>query len=121
MELHVVGRGFKCTEDVREYVEKRISPLLRKYLNHKESVVAHVRLGDTNGPKGGADKEVSVDIRFPKKHRIHLKDRGQHLFEAIDIVAKELENVLQRDKDKWTGNTRHPKKQYLAKVANEAE
>ena len=74
-----------------------------------------------NGPKGGADKRVSIDLRFPKKHRIHLQDQGERLFEAVDIVAKELENLLQKDKQKWKIGTRYPKKQYFAKVANRTE
>ena len=118
MELHIVTRGFGCTDSIREYVEKRISPPVAKYLHDKDDIVVHVRLEDSNHHKTGPNKQVSVDVRFPKKHRVHVSDQGEELYAVIYIVSKELENTLKRDKDKYLVGVRSPRKQLIAKMLN---
>lgn len=110
MELHIVGRGFKATDAIRGYVEKKISPVVSKFIADRSSVVVHVRLEDINGPKGGVDKRVSVDVRFPKKHHVRVTDDGEELYQTIDVVAKELENVLKKEKEKYLANNGRPEK-----------
>lgn len=96
MKLLLRGVHLSLSPRHKAYVQAHLhEPLLRIYRD--EAAEMDVHLADTNGPKGGEDKECRVTVRLPNQPSIHITERGENIFACIDITRDRLERILKRD------------------------
>ena len=81
------------------YIQKR----LKFALDRVSGVVRGIelRLIDTNGPRGGLDKQCSVLVGLKAGDPIHLETKEGDAYQAIDSIAHKLKQALSRRKRSW--------------------
>ena len=103
MKVNVRGVHLALTEAIKLHVQKHlVEPIERFYDSEAAELDVHLR--DTNGPKGGRDKECSVTVRLPHGQTIHITEVSDDLFKSVDLardrVEKSAKRLVERSQDK---------------------
>jgi putative sigma-54 modulation protein len=99
MKVLMRGVHLSLTESLRTYATEHLVEPLSRYLEDEASEI-EIALVDTNGPKGGVDKECRVTVRIPGMVAIHVTEADETLFQAIDAMRDRLRNTVQRAVEK---------------------
>jgi putative sigma-54 modulation protein len=95
MKVLLRGAHLSLTDGVKAYVQKHlVEPMERFYQD--EAAELDIHLGDSNGPKGGVDKECRVTVRLPGLPSVHVDEAAETIHQAIDAARDRLEKVLKR-------------------------
>ena len=83
MQVSVSGDRVEVTTDLREFIDRRLYFALGRFgpaINH-----VTVRVGDTNGPRGGVDKhcQIVVQLRAAGSTPIAVDDNDEDLRAAV--------------------------------------
>lgn len=92
MQIRVAGRHVEVTDDVREYVQCKVSKLPRFYdrIHEVEVVLDHESEQFT----------AEMIVRADRKHTFVASETGPDTFALIDMVTEKLERQLIRHKEK---------------------
>ncbi|UCC29033.1 MAG: ribosome-associated translation inhibitor RaiA [Phycisphaerales bacterium] len=92
MQIRVAGRHVEVTDDVREYVQNKVSKLPRFYdrIHEIEVVLDHESEQFT----------AEMIVRADRKHTFVARETGPDTFALIDMVTEKLERQLIRHKEK---------------------
>jgi ribosome-associated translation inhibitor RaiA len=77
---------FPLTAALLDHTELRLRFALTRTSDRIKRVV--VRLGDTNGPRGGADKFCRMQVYLKHAPPVLIEETGADLYAAIDRVAE---------------------------------
>jgi ribosomal subunit interface protein len=99
MKVLLRGVHLDLTAGLRAYVEEHLVSHIERYADDEASEI-DISLVDTNGPKGGVDKECRVTVRMPGLSSVHVTEAADSLFAAIDAVRDRLENAIKRTLDR---------------------
>ncbi|MBK5104140.1 MAG: HPF/RaiA family ribosome-associated protein [Burkholderiales bacterium] len=95
MRIEIKIRGFTLTAPLLEHTERRLRFALTRTSDRIKRVV--VRLGDHNGPRGGADKFCKIQVILEHPPSIFIEDAGVDLYAVIDRAAERAgRNVAKR-------------------------
>ncbi len=94
MKIEIQARRFTLTDGLRQHVVQRLESALQPYRLWVERV--EVRLGDVNGPRGGADKFCRVLMRLPLLPPLVIRDLGSDLYAVISSAADRAGTTLGR-------------------------
>jgi putative sigma-54 modulation protein len=101
MRFNIQSRGFPLTEPLIEHAERRLQFALTRATDRIKRVV--VRLGDSNGPRGGEDKFCRVQVVLAHAPPVLIEDAGADLFSVIDRVSeragRNVVRCLERQKE----------------------
>lgn len=108
MKVNVRGVHLALSDGLKQHVQKHlVEPIERFYDSEAAELEVHLR--DTNGPKGGRDKECSVTVRVPHGASIHVTEVSDDLYKSIDLVRDRVEKsakrLVERSQDKRHVNT----------------
>ncbi len=116
--IEIAGVQLSLTEDMKDYVERKIGKLDRYIAkNDRESVHADVRLHEDS--KGANKFSCEVVLHLPHE-TVTVKEATVNIFAAIDIVEAKLKNRLKKSKDKATDH-KADRKGALRKARNRAD
>jgi putative sigma-54 modulation protein len=115
MQVLVRGIHVNVDEGLRAFVELHLHRALDRIFP-QQAVQVEVHLVDTNGAKGGVDKEARVTLRVPGLPAIHVEEVSDDVRKAAVGAADRLERVAKRWLDK---HHHHAGGQTLADVAPE--
>jgi len=96
----------------RGHVTTRLSQALSRLPVHP--VAAHVRFSDVNGPKGGIDIRCTLLVELPRRPAIRVEREATTPRLAFDASYERLVRLLERSRERWQDERRHPKKYYAA-------
>ena len=96
----------------RAHVTARLSQALSRLPVHP--VAARVRFSDVNGPKGGNDIRCAVLVEMPRRPAIRVERQATTPRLAFDASYERLVRQLERSRERWQNERRHPKKYYVA-------
>lgn len=99
MKVLMRGIHLGLTDSLRDYMTQHLVDPIAKYID-SEAAEIDIALADTNGPKGGVDKECRVTVRMPGFSAIHINETAETLFAAIDSVRDRLVNTIKRTVEK---------------------
>ena len=85
MRIDIQGRGFSLTAPLLDHTQQRLRLALTRSGDRIRRVV--VRLGDTNGPRGGEDKFCKIQVVLDGAPPVLIEDAGADLYAAIDRAA----------------------------------
>lgn len=89
---------------VQNEIERRLGHALDRFEGNIEQV--HVRLEDLNGPRGGCDKQVRIDLTVRGARDLSIRQRAEDWHIAARLAAgrmgRTLERELSRRKDRQT-------------------
>jgi ribosomal subunit interface protein len=103
MKVILRGVHLTLTDAIKQHVQTHLVEHLKR-LHDSEAVELEIHLRDTNGTKGGLDKECSVTLRLPHGHPIHVTELSEDIYKSIDLARDRVENsakrLLERSHDK---------------------
>ena len=79
-----------------------------------ESLSTAVTFSDVNGPKGGNDICCALVVDLPHQPAIRVEGRGPTPTLAFDVGYDRLVRRLERSRERWRNQRRHPKKYFAA-------
>ena len=85
MRIDIQGRGFSLTAPLLDHTQQRLRFALTRSRDRIKRVV--VRLGDTNGPRGGEDKFCKIQVVLEHSPPVLIEDTGADLYAVIDRAA----------------------------------
>ena len=95
MKLQIQSVAFPLTAALLDHTERRLRFALTRSSDQITRVV--VRLGDTNGPRGGEDKFCRMRVYLKHAPPVLIEDAGANLYAVIDRVAERAgRNVVKR-------------------------
>ena len=95
MRIDIQGLGFALTAPLLDHTERRLRFALTRTSDRIKRVV--VRLGDTNGSRGGEDKFCRMQVFLHHAPPVIIEDVGTDLYAVIDRVAERIgRNVVKR-------------------------
>lgn len=94
MSMEIRSQGFRMSDALHHYTERRLGFALRKFAKDIGRVT--VRLSDLNGPRGGSDKRCQITAGVVPSQAISLQAVDADLYAAIDRAASRLERALAR-------------------------
>ena len=95
MNISIRSRDFEVTTAIDAFVREEIRLTLSRYADDITSI--DVFLKDTNGPKGGEDKQVLMHVDLRGRRPIVLQTTGQKFYAAVKISAKRAKRAVRRD------------------------
>ena len=106
MRIEIQGLGFPLTAPLLDHTERRLRFALIRTSDRIRRVV--VRLGDTNGPRGGADKFCRMQVYLEHAPPVLIEDTGADLYAVIDRVAERAGRNVAKRVDRLRENVRLP-------------
>lgn len=95
MKIEVRFRGLQASNALREHIARRARFQLSRFNGEIGSVV--VRIGDINGPKGGADKRCHVTVCGPSIGPVVIADVHADAYSATDMALERVARTLGRE------------------------
>ena len=94
MNITARAHDFELSEAIAGFAREQISAALNRF---SEGIVfVDVYMKDTNGPRGGADKQVLVRVRLRNRQLIATETTHEDLYAAIRRGAKRTKRVVRR-------------------------
>ncbi len=118
MRIDIQARGFPLTAPLLDHTERRLRFALTRTSNRITRVV--VRLGDTNGPRGGADKFCRMQVFLEHAPPVLIEDAGADLYAVIDRMAERAGRNVAKRVDRLHENVRLTKPEPLRSLPGEA-
>ena len=104
MRIDIQARGFPLTAPLLDHTERRLRFALTRTSDQIKRVV--VRLGDTNGPRGGEDKFCKIQVVLEHAPPVLIEDAGTDLYAVIDRVAERAGRNVAKRVDRLHENVR---------------
>ena len=96
MKVHIQGKQLKLTDGLKSYVMDRlVRPLSRFY--DDSAAELRVEFGDTNGPKGGEDKECHLTLHMPNARTLQIEESTSDCYASLDAASDRLIRVCKRE------------------------
>lgn len=106
MEFHLKYTNIEPAEDIKDYVQRRISPL-EKLLSGASAIHVWFEVGRlTRHHQEGKIWYAECQLQLPGKRNFRATATREDLFPAIDEVKDELERILRNSKEKHRKNLR---------------
>lgn len=86
MRIDIQGCGYPLTAALLDHTERRLRFALTRTSDRIKRVV--VRLGDTQGPRGGTDKFCRIRVVLANEPPVLIEDAGPDLYIVIDRVTE---------------------------------
>jgi len=98
MLIKIKGLNFPLTDALRNHAERRLRFALTCCNDHIQRII--VRLSDTNGPRGGADKRCHLQVVLTGLPDVVVEDTEADLYVAIDRASERAGRTLVRKIDR---------------------
>jgi ribosomal subunit interface protein len=105
MQFDIQARGFKLTRSIKTYVLRRLNDTLSRCDEAIHSV--RIRLSDINGPKGGADKRCTIEVRLNQLPPVVVEDIQSDLYAAVDQATVRTERSVAKKLQRKRNYRRH--------------
>lgn len=118
MRIEIQALGFPLAAALLEHTERRLSFALTRTSDRIKRVV--VRLGDTNGPRGGEDKFCKIQVVLEHAPPVLIEDTGADLYAVINRAAERAGRNVAKCVDRLRKNVRLAMPQQPSSPSGEA-
>ena len=94
MNITAKAHDFELSEAIAGFAHDQLSAALNRFSDG--IVFVDVYMKDTNGPRGGVDKQVLVRVRLRNRQLITTETTDENLYVAIRRGAKRTRRVVRR-------------------------
>jgi len=110
MQFSVSGDRVKVTTGLREFIDRRLHFALGRFGPAIDHV--SVRVGDINGPRGGADKHcrIVVKLRASGSNPIAIDDNDEDLYAAVAQASDRVGRTVARAVERRQGKRAHQRR-----------
>lgn len=102
MKITIYGKKIKLTEDLKEYVLKKIGGL-DKYLDN--TIESWVELDEDLSQRSGKKYRAEVQIKLPRRS-LRAVETTTDIHAAIDLVLPKLKKEIEKYKS-WRNEAKH--------------
>lgn len=118
MRIDIQARGFSLTAPLLDHTQRRLRFALTRTRDRIKRVV--VRLGDTNGPRGGEDKFCKIQVVLEHAPPVLIEDSGADLYAVIDRAAERAGRIVAKHVERLRENARLARPQPSASLPGDA-
>lgn len=94
MSIIIESKSIEVTEDLKTYIEDKISLILAKL---KDPTICRVILQDINAHRGGVDKEIRISVSTPDvRTPVFVSDVTEDFYKTVDVVVGKLNRALHK-------------------------
>ncbi len=104
MKFDVRFRSLQSSAALREFAQRRFLAHLKHVVRLIRRVT--IRVSDLNGPKGGADKSVSVTLEGQRLPQQRFEARHQDPYAAVDLALERASLAVVRAVERSRENRR---------------
>lgn len=97
MHLWIKGRNRLLNDDVRLFVEERLTSKLARYSKTIRSIALSIR--DVNGPRGGVDHIICIIVRLKSGGKIVVRQRASNPYSGVPVAIERAVRVLKRRRE----------------------
>ena len=94
MNISSRAQGFELSSAIDTFVRDEIRSSLERFT--EDVIAVDVFMKDTNGPKGGVDKQVVLRIQLRGRQQITLQTTREDLYAAVRISIKRAKRAVRR-------------------------
>jgi len=94
MKLTIRARHLALSPELRDHLQRRLDFALGRLATAIRAV--DVTLVDTNGPKGGADKQCRIHVRGPSLREIVIEHVGTDVLSTVSVAAERAGRAVAR-------------------------
>ncbi len=94
MNITSRAQGFELSSAIDTFVRDEIRAAFGRFA--EEIISVDVFMKDTNGPKGGVDKQVVMRVQLRGRQQITLQTTREDLYAAVRISIKRAKRALRR-------------------------
>ena len=95
MNITTTARDFEMSSAIDSFAREQLEAMLRPFSDAIISI--DVFMKDTNGPKGGIDKEVLIRVHLRNRQQLALQSTHENLYAAIKNGAKRIKRAVRRN------------------------
>ena len=95
MNITSRAQGFELSSAIDTFVRDEVRSALERFT--EEIVSVDVFMKDTNGPKGGVDKQVVMRVQMRGRQQITLQTTREDLYAAARISIKRAKRAVRRN------------------------
>ena len=94
MNITARAKDFDLSDAIASFTRDRLGAALERLSEHIVSI--DVFMKDTNGPKGGADKQILIRVQLRNRQLVALEATHENLYAAIRNGAKRTKRAVRR-------------------------
>lgn len=94
MNITVSSQDSEVTSAIDRFARAQVRAALQRF--DDDILAVDVFMKDSNGPKGGVDKQVLIRVRLRYRQVIALETEHENLFAAIKKGAKRTQRAVRR-------------------------
>jgi ribosome-associated translation inhibitor RaiA len=94
MHIDIQSRGFRLTQGLRDYTERRLRFAFGATQAGLERIA--IRLTDVNGPRGGEDKRCRIQVSIRGASAVSIEDTESDLYVAIERAVDRAGRTVAR-------------------------
>ena len=94
MRIQLESQGFDVTPPIRGHVHDQVAFNLSNFSAHVTGV--NVYLSDINGPRGGPDKRVVVDVNLGRLGGVTVEQTREDLYAAVRQACRQAGRAARR-------------------------
>ena len=95
MNITARAQGFDLSQAIDAFVREELRLALHRF--SEDVLTIDVFLKDTNGPKGGVDKQVLMRLRLRSGQLITMATTREDLYAAIKVNVKRSKRAVRRN------------------------
>ena len=95
MNITSRAQGFELSSAIDSFVRDEVRSALERF--SEDIVSVDVFMKDTNGPKGGVDKQVVMRVQLRGRQQIALQTTREDLYAAVRISIKRAKRSVRRN------------------------
>lgn len=94
MQIDIRFRGIVPTQSLRDHIHHEVHCHLSRFGEDVTEVI--VRVGDTNGPKGGVDRLCEITVKGPRVGSATREELSTDTRSAVDLAASRIAYAVGR-------------------------
>jgi putative sigma-54 modulation protein len=98
MQVRIHSHGIHADSELRRSIERRIDLSLGRFEPRIHEV--RVWLSDENGPRGGTDKKVRIELNLAGVHELRVEHTATSWQEAVDVATGRMGRTAAREIDR---------------------
>ncbi len=99
MKLRLAARGVELSDDLKDYVTRRIHFNLGRFSGKIRYL--SIGLADVNGPRGGVDKRCDIRVDVGLRQDVIVRERQANIHTAVAFAMDRAERAVRRQL-KWS-------------------
>ena len=98
MKIHIHSQDFPMSRAIETQIRGRLISSLDAHLSRIREIEVFVR--DINGPRGGPDKSVRINIGLRRGPVVTVQETKSNLYAAISVAAGRARRAVNRQLDR---------------------